>query len=238
LLDDPSDTGAIRAACELCRSGAAKAVIVAFDPLQLQDSLEDNSYSEIIGQYTVKEYILKSCYRQKEEVGASALRVAEAVAQSSPFLDESKKRRYATDRHRLTALANEVVFRNPSGRATTYDPGTGADWNAHFSWLRRQAGLWRDWSPLLLVLDPDVTLTPSAEAELSTVKHDRIDLRHALTVKGLEYQHVVMWLSAQRYDALQKGFSGSGQRLYNEYRLLRIPFSRARDSVAVFVHRV
>ena len=54
-------------------------------------------------------------------------------------------------------------------------------------------------------------------------------------IKGLEFQHVVLLLSPSRYHAAESGFTGSGLRLYDEYRLLRIPFSRAKDSLAVFV---
>jgi hypothetical protein len=34
---------------------------------------------------------------------------------------------------------------------------------------------------------------------------------------------------------VEGGFKGSGQSVYNERRLLRIPFSRAKDSIVTFV---
>ena len=42
-------------------------------------------------------------------------------------------------------------------------------------------------------------------------------------------------LSADLRHELEAGFTGSGRQIYEERRLLRIPFTRAKDSLAVFV---
>lgn len=44
-----------------------------------------------------------------------------------------------------------------------------------------------------------------------------------------------MLLGRDLYDRTNAGFEGSGQAEYNRYRLFRIPFSRAKDSLATFV---
>jgi hypothetical protein len=67
------------------------------------------------------------------------------------------------------------------------------------------------------------------------IAREIVDLGRLGSIKGLEYQHVILILSERRYRELQEGFSGSGPRLYQDYRLLRIPFTRAKDSIAVFV---
>jgi len=67
------------------------------------------------------------------------------------------------------------------------------------------------------------------------LRYDKVALSEiGSAVKGLEYQHVALVLSRERLIAVQNGFSGTGRRLYNDYRLLRIPFTRAKDSLAVF----
>jgi hypothetical protein len=53
-------------------------------------------------------------------------------------------------------------------------------------------------------------------------------------VKGLEYQHVFVFIKKHLFDEIQSGFTGSGQREYHRRRLLRIPFSRAKDSLVTF----
>ena len=54
-------------------------------------------------------------------------------------------------------------------------------------------------------------------------------------IKGLEFQHVFLILDRATHDTLESGFEGSGVRVYDSRRLLRIPFSRAKDSLVTFV---
>jgi hypothetical protein len=217
--------------------GPLRAVVVAFDPLQLSESLSDADYSGMVEAHEAKEWRLRDCYRQKEVVGRHALQIATRVAESSPYLDESKQRRHAKAHRKLTNRANFLTFRNPSGHAVTYPHGTLRDWREHVRWIARQAPLWTHWAPVLVIIEDGVELPPRWVQELdgADVTYELIRLRDLQTVKGLEYQHVVLVLSHERHADLERGFSGSGRRLYNDYRLLRIPFTRAKDSVAVFV---
>jgi len=54
-------------------------------------------------------------------------------------------------------------------------------------------------------------------------------------VKGLEFQHVFVAISAQEYQRLAAGVKGMGGHDYNQLKLLRIPVSRAKDSLVFFV---
>jgi superfamily I DNA/RNA helicase len=54
-------------------------------------------------------------------------------------------------------------------------------------------------------------------------------------IKGLEFQHAFLFIGQALFRDLQEGFSGSGQATYHRRRLLRIPFSRAKDSLVTFV---
>ena len=54
-------------------------------------------------------------------------------------------------------------------------------------------------------------------------------------MKGLEFQHVLMFLSPARFRGLTEQFDKSGKPEYNARRLLRIPASRAKDSLIIFV---
>ena len=122
LMDDPRLLSTIVTRADETRDTPAdelplKVVVAAFDPLQLARSVTDSEYEDFLKEHQVTEWRLSSSYRQKEKVGQSALRVAQAVAASSPFLRSSKKRDYEDERASLTAVANTLTFRNPSGYA-------------------------------------------------------------------------------------------------------------------------
>jgi len=70
---------------------------------------------------------------------------------------------------------------------------------------------------------------------MNRVKAKIITLDEIRSIKGLEFQHVFLFLKRDLYEQVEYGFKGSGQRVYNQRRLLRIPFSRAKDSLVTFV---
>jgi len=235
LVDDPASIAALRDVSTTLGSGLARSAVVGFDPLQLRDSLDDIHYARIRDGVNAHEWTLSTCYRQKEHVGATLARVASAVARSSPFLVEERQRAHAAQRARVTELSNSLVFVNPSGYVLIEESSDFAAWRKHFRWIGSQR-LWQHWTPVLVVVDDDVEIPQSwrdLAARSAATRWTR--LRDAAQVKGMEYQHVVLVLTDDRYRAVQDGFTGSGRPMYNEYRLLRIPFSRAKDSVAVFV---
>jgi hypothetical protein len=236
LVDDPSSREEIQSFAQEARQERLRALVVAFDPLQLADSLSDAQYRNIVQTHSAIEWTLSTSYRQKKKVGKEALKVATVVAGSSPFLDEGKKQRYAKERRSLTNIANDLVFRNPSGYSASFPEATLSDWRKYLAWVSKQAGLWRHWPALLVVVDDDTSLPEDWRRALEDREGVRqLPLTDLEAIKGLEFQHVALILSRERYEAICDGFSGTGRRLYNDYRLLRIPFSRAKDSLAVFV---
>jgi superfamily I DNA/RNA helicase len=97
--------------------------------------------------------------------------------------------------------------------------------------------MWKHAPGLLILLD-QCELTPEAESLFK--KFERLNYFETLSIdevneiKGLEYQHVFIFIKKGLFDEIQMGFKGSGQRVYDERRLLRIPFSRAKDSLVTF----
>ena len=178
--------------------------------------------------------MITSCYRQKAEVGALAKSVADAVAASSLFLRADKKADFSADRQRLTSIANTLRFPNPSGYARTFPNATISDWRQYLSWVKQQQ-LWAHWAPLLVVVDEAAAFPKTWEKEASRIRHDVVNMRDIASIKGLEYQHVALVITPEKHADVTGGFSGSGQSLYHQYRLIRIPFSRAKDSMVTFV---
>jgi len=235
LVDDPSTLRGVRSAMDRVAGRTARFVVVGFDPLQMRDSLTDDEFSQVSREYKVSVLRLHTCYRQKEHVGRASAKVADAIAASTPFLAQDKIERYRNDREELTTLANQVRFPNPQGYV---DVHLGATDQHVASEVRRILGgdpLWRHWPPLLVVCDESLSLPAGWKRAWSQVRCVEADLDSLERLKGIECQHCFMIIGRELYEAVERGFKGSGQSVYNERRLLRIPFSRAKDSIVTFV---
>ena len=235
LVDDPSTLRAVRSSMNRVVDRTVRFVVVGFDPLQMRDSLTDDEFSQLSREYDVSVLRLQACYRQKENVGRASAKVADAIAASTPFLAQDKIQRYRNDREKLTSLANKLRFPNPKGYV---DVHLGATEDHVATEVRRILGgdpLWRHWPPLLVVVDEGLSLPGVWKRAWSKVRCVEAGLNSLEDLKGIECQHCFMVIGRDLYEAVERGFKGSGQSVYNERRLLRIPFSRAKDSIVTFV---
>ena len=94
---------------------------------------------------------------------------------------------------------------------------------------------WRHWPPLLVVTDESLKVPEEWRRIWREVDCREVSFVSLGEIKGLEFQHCFIFLTEELYSALESGFKGSGQAVYNQRRLLRIPFSRAKDSIVTFV---
>lgn len=214
------------------------AVIAGVDPLQCAGTPTDQRVKALASGTGSRVFELSVCYRQKRVVGQAALRALNCIAQSSPFLREDKKVAFAQEREAITALSNGFSFANPSGRATVCVDAGVADVRAAVAKLRRAPGLWTWTSPFLIATDDEyLKRIPhgwrSALEELGSTKF--IWMSEAEDVKGVEFQHVILILSPSMYQQLEEGFEGATKARYERRRLYRIPLTRAKDSITVFV---
>lgn len=233
LVDDP---GSLQSVTEAALRGTG--VVAALDPLQLDQAVTDVEFIGFVQQHGAGRHWLTSCYRQKEAVGRVARRIMDVVASSSPFLDVRKKATFAKEHEVLTAQCNEVTFPNPTGFYRDYTESPERDWYEYVEWLKRLGDrglLTTSWPALLLVVDEQVALPRVWTEALASVPYRLVGLRGIHEIKGLEFNHVAIVMGPELRDALEEGFQGSGRRQYDVYRLLRIPFTRARDSIAVFL---
>lgn len=235
LVDDP---GSLESLDQIFEAYPAASVIFGFDPLQMAQAITDANFADWLTQTNARTFWFQSCYRQKEVVGRAAKHVADVVAASSPFLRQDKKEKHTSERLQLTTRANDLNFVNPSGAVRTVVEPSWEDWNEYWRSiyrLRRQGRLWNHWPPLLLIVDPSADFDSRWLGRVDAVASHRCSTDDLEAVKGLEYQHVLMLLGRRLYDDIDAGFEGSGQVAYNRYRLFRIPFSRAKDSMSTFV---
>lgn len=240
LVDDPS-RAELEQALALKRSGRIKAVVAAFDPLQLDEAISDQEFNEICDDHQVKVCTLKKCYRQKKNLGENTKRIADRIAESTPFVAEHKIQAFHNERKKLTGLSNNLEFINPHGYIRTYVDTTIADVQNEVIRISNST-MWEHCQGLLILLG-NCNLSPEAEAlfkrlqrrhYVKTVSFNENNFNQVNQIKGLEFQHVFIFINKTLFEDLENGFRGTGQNVYKQRRLLRIPFSRAKDSLVTF----
>jgi hypothetical protein len=240
LIDDPKHDDLTKAIC-LAGTDTVGAVVMAFDPLQLDVAISDGEYRQMVIDNRVKTYKLNECYRQKKNVGEHTKHIVDMIAASTAFLDEVKIEVFRQEHRKLTKLANNLVFLNPHGYTKAYDNANVNDIRSEVKRILDARGLmWQHWPGLLILLD-NCNLTEAGRRVIRLIPPKYVKeftLRKVEEVKGLEFQHVFIFIRKDCYEELQTGFKGTGQNVYNQRRLLRIPFSRAKDSVVVFAIEV
>lgn len=240
LVDDPDDATDIARLASAGREGSARLVVVAFDPVQLDRALPDRDFESLVTQHSAAVHELHTCYRQKHNVGLATKRVIDVIAESTPYLDSTKIAAHRKSHMRLTALSNELTFPNPIGHvAAPYYSAQPEDLHKELRRIASQpGGLWSHTTPLLIALiDDQLDDLPHWFKQIvqrSGIRSRIVKAKSLKRIKGLEYQHAFIVASADLLAELDQGFSGTGRRLYEARRLLRIPFSRAKDSLAIF----
>lgn len=240
LFDDPPNTNSLKQIVNIGKDGRAKVIVLAFDPLQLDDALSDAEYRAFLKAHKVREHILRTCYRQKENVGIATKEVVDSIAQSTPFLATEKQQAHWEEHRRLTEISNQLRFVNPFGYTQLHENAKLTDLESELdSLLRQPGGLWRHYPPLLVaVVDDSLETLPERwrqKLEQSRIRYRLVTAPQLGQIKGVEYQHVFVVTGQGLWAQLNQGFQGSGRKTYNQRRLLRIPFSRAKDRLVVFV---
>lgn len=241
LVDDPPNKWKIEQVLKAAGSGNLRAAVIAFDPLQLDKALPDADYEELRMIFEVRDYPLNSCYRQKANVGRVTKHVVDMIADSSPFSADTKIRRHREEHAKLTALANEMRFVNPAGYVEYYPDATIGDIQQEVARILQNSWLmWKEYPGLLVVegLSERYALSDDANGVLSVLENQgyvrRVSLHSVEEVKGLEFQHVFIFIDKGLFNEVQTGFTGTGRKIYDRRRLFRIPFSRAKDSIVTF----
>jgi hypothetical protein len=108
-------------------------------------------------------------------------------------------------------------------------------WHEEMRQLLEAGRLWTHSEPLLVVLDEQVASKRDWDSFFAHFANRTVHLEEAKIVKGVDFQHAVMLFSGEKFRQLDQGFEGLGKKSYNQNQLLRIPFSRPKDSLAIFV---
>lgn len=241
LYDDPPMLDDVENAI-LAGLGTARVIVVGFDPSQLVEDVSDERFEQLVESAEAKVYELKACYRQKEALGRAAKRVMDRVAESTPFLAEQKIDIFRADHQFVYRVSNDVYFPNPHGYERTYRAATPADLKREASRIRKSP-LWEHTTPVLLAVDSTCDVDWPWPELLRGIPYQEVDFdpesrwSALASIKGVEFQHAILVIGAGLFMHLETGFGGSGQSLYHARRMLRIPFTRAKDSLVTLVIR-
>jgi hypothetical protein len=167
-------------------------------------------------------------------VGAATKHAADLIAESTPFLREDRQRDYAARYAELTNFSNQLLFPNPHGYVQVYRSPSSSDLRKELDRIVSKP-VWKHWSPILAVIDEAVSVPDTWRTLLAHAGVREIGISDIQSIKGLEFQHVLLILNEDLYRQVDEGFRGTGRAAYLQRRLLRIPFSRAKDSLVVFV---
>jgi hypothetical protein len=236
LIDDPTALTSVEDCWSLpfVASRSTRLVVAGFDPLQLEQTLEDAEFDEFVARTKSQVHELRGCYRQKENVGRATKQVMDALAKKTAFRAHDKRADFQKRHHRLTDLANELQFTNPLGYSEIHDPANHGQLFEELGRVIETKRYLHHWPSVLLVLeDADEYRELSPEQlpfSLAICGFHQVEY-----VKGLEFPHVFVFLRQRTYRELMNTTNGPGKRAYGQQRRLRIPFSRARDSLVTFV---
>jgi hypothetical protein len=234
LIDDPQNLK------QSINWPEARSNVIAFDPLQLPRDLTDEELDDLLAKRKIKTHELTDCYRQKENVGIETKNIVDIIAKSTPFLRKDKIINFNNKRKKITKLSNDLNFINPHGYTKIYRNANSSDVEFEVDRILQYKYLMWNHCPGLLFLFLGGNLTeeminPIFSSISSSYVKSLFLGSDIESIKGLEFQHVFIFMDHQQLDELELGFKGSGQKTYHERRLLRIPFSRAKDSLVVFV---
>ena len=232
LVDDPASRLSIERAARA--TDGERFTVVAFDPCQLDDALSDEHFDRLVRTHSAAVISLTSSYRQKRNVGMATRRAARAVARSTPYIKKARQTEYRAKFKDLTTLANQLEFPNPYGYVKVYEESSPRELKRELDRIRAKP-LWRHWPPVIALVDEKVKVPGTWTQLLDDAGVRRFGLNDIPTLKGLEFQHVLLVLNEDLFRQVNTGFTGSGRAEYLRRRLLRIPFSRAKDSLVTFV---
>lgn len=234
LIDDPPRWSVVEQAISYARYLHVPLVLIATDLAQVRDVLSDRDLKVFFGG-EINHYNLTRCYRQTEKVGAVSMRFLRSISERfKKHINADADRRWRREHQLSVETANELRFVQPGGFGEVREC---RDTEEILEELLECLGgsIWTRWSPLGFVVDDQLTGLEQLESAASACGARWYLLSEAEELRGIEFQHLFVLVSRRLLNQLLvTGRSGLSTADYIVARNMRIPFSRATDSIRVF----
>jgi hypothetical protein len=254
LVDDPRTWNAIVASADLTRPARGGVAVVAVDLGQLYENLTDEQISGWLRAAQPYRVHLTVCYRQKSNLGKQALHYMRLVTERATkfIVKDGREKKWLHEHHAQYGAMNELTFEHGGGTCSEHTAQSLTDLRVVLETLADamlRGRLWRQTEPLLIIRgeqgwtrgrhahtwrsEPNPMLSSIVRSVFQAIPRREADLGEIESLRGLEFQHVLVLLPLYYLERLRVGLEGLSTPELQHVRSLRIPFSRGTDRLAV-----
>ena len=238
LLDDPATIDEFADAIRIAQSTRCRALIVAFDPLQWHERKMETKLKNICDKVDYSFSQLWVCYRQSFGVAKKSIELTQAIFQrSSQFLEDSKITAEKVDLKEHVDLLTGMEFVDNSGRYLVVRNDLPLSLQAESDRLKARIDLWSH-SPAACFIYEDTLAEKwriNVKNEFYGIKKKDLLLSKYSSIRGVEFQEVFVFLTADFWTRLTQGQNGLNSTNWEKLTSLHTIFSRAKDSLVIFV---
>jgi hypothetical protein len=238
LIDDPISASVLNERITLAKSEGYRTVVVALDPIQWHDGGRLNSFKKLSSVKIVSSHKLNVCYRQSKGVGKESHSISRNIFSLSTRnrqeitsgLEEKEKKEL------LTSLGG-VKFVDEGGRFKVYENFTSENVEREIARFISREYRWSHSAPIAFVYEDQ--FLPSQRDFVKKVAQGlkRIDvpLREYQRIRGVEFQELFIFLSAETWRSIVNGKHGLSTKEWSALTSLYTVVSRPKDGLVVFV---
>lgn len=235
LFDDPRSVEEVRAILNSSRMNGAKALVVALDPYQLMRASGLIELIDFLEQKIPYLYNFQVAFRQRERVGARTLKLSAALYQVSSsalgkqgFID--KKTRWLREK-----FLDEVKFPHEGGVFRAPQEGNVAELlEKEISGVMNRSFRWT-WTEPVLIVWGDEGLKSDLGRNLQKNTFRQVDFSDPESVRGTEYQEVILVLTKTQWLELTRAGSVETAATWSESSPIHMFLTRARDTITILI---
>lgn len=238
LIDDPKSAQELNQRISLARNQGFKSVVVALDPIQWHDGSRLNSFKKMSNVKNLEILKLNVCYRQSKGVGKESHAISKNIFNlSTRNRNEITSGIEEKEKAELINSIESVKFVDDGGRFKIYEEFTTRDLEKEIQRFLSREYKWSHTSPIAFVYE-DVFLPEWRDAvKRLALGQKRVDvpLAEYQRVRGVEFQELFLFLSAETWQGVTKGKHGLSNKEWNSLSSLYTVVSRPKDGLVVFV---